>query len=61
MFTFPILDQKYPKKRSVWAAIWYQGLFKCAKFNGEFHFFVLGWKYPFWASLVQIIKIALLS
>ena len=51
-----------PKKSklSVSAEIWYPGEFEYAEFNGGVHF-CFRLKIPFWANLVQKIKIASLS
>ena len=65
MFTFLVFDPKYlfwkiwskKSKLSVEGKTWYLNYFEYAEFNGHVHFFVFGRKYPFWANLVQKIKV----
>ena len=66
VFTFSVLDQKYP----FWTKLFQKN--KNCQFNLKFGtktnsnmqnsmvvfiLFVLGWKYQFWANLIQKIKI----
>ena len=66
MFTFSVFNCKYlflanlvQKNENLWieAKIYYLDYFEYAKFNGGVHFFWFIPETPFWANLVQQIKI----
>ena len=70
MFTFSVFNCKYlflanlvQKNENLWieAKIYYLDYFEYAKFNGGVHFFWFIPETPFWANLVQQIKIVSLS
>ena len=59
----PFLGQHWPQNSRLYdySEIWFLDLCDYAEFNDDVHFSVLDQKYPFWAKLVQKIKIVSLS